>query len=138
MRRCRARGAAELIDAVQEFADAADIDAHSASRIPGAVVIQGTDTIEETAWCDDLLVASDRPVVVTRAMRGPRMPGADGPANLLASTIVAASDEACGPGMLAVLNDEMHAARFVSLRARNLLSFLLRSAGHTPRRPLHP
>jgi L-asparaginase len=131
-------GAAELIEAVPAIADVAEVIAHSALRIPsasltfddlihlaalldarfaegvdGAVVIQGTDTIEETAWFLDLLVASDRPVVVTGAMRGPQMPGADGPANLLASTIVAASDEARGLGALAVLNDEVHAARFV-------------------------
>jgi len=131
-------GAAELVAAVPGLADVADIAAHSALRIPGAslvfddlirlaelldarfaegvdgaVVIQGTDTIEETAWFLDLLVASDAPVVVTGAMRGPQMPGADGPANLLAATIVAASGRARGLGTLVVLSDEVHAARFV-------------------------
>lgn len=148
-------GAAELIDAVPELAGVADIDAHSASRIPGAsltldelvrlaalleerlaggvdgaVVIQGTDTIEETAWCLDLLVGSDRPVVVTGAMRGPQMPGADGSANLLASTIVAASEEARCLGALVVLNDEVHAARFVGKSHTGLPSaFASPSAG---------
>ncbi|HLT28092.1 MAG TPA: asparaginase [Zeimonas sp.] len=131
-------GAAELVEAVPALADVADVVAHSALRIPsasltfddlihlaallearlgndvdGAVVIQGTDTIEETAWFLDLMIASDAPVVVTGAMRGAQMPGADGPANLLASTIVAASEAARGLGALAVLNDEVHAARFV-------------------------
>jgi len=130
-------GAAELVAAVPGLADVADIAAHSALRIPGAslvfddlirlaelldarfaegvdgaVVIQGTDTIEETAWFLDLLVASDAPVVVTGAMRGPQMPGADGPANLLAATIVAASGRARGLGTLVVLSDEVDAARF--------------------------
>jgi L-asparaginase len=46
-------------------------------------------------------------------MRNPTLPGADGPANLLAATQVAVSDAARGLGTVVVLNDEIHAARFV-------------------------
>lgn len=61
---------------------AAVIDDHFLKGIDGAVVIQGTDAIEETAYVLDLLVKSDKPVVVTGAMRSPEAPGPNGRFNL--------------------------------------------------------
>lgn len=77
------------------------------------LVSQGTDTLEETAFALDLLWDRDEPVVFTAAMRNPSLPGADGPANLLAAVRCALSPAVRGLGVLVCVNDEVHAARFV-------------------------
>jgi L-asparaginase len=129
---------ADLVRSVPQLAGIADIEVHTYSQKPGAsltlddlvriatlidkrlsddysgvVLVQGTDTIEETAFVLNALVASNKPVVVTGAMRGAAAPGADGPANLLAAAIVACSTRAHGLGTVVVLNDEVHAAHYV-------------------------
>lgn len=100
--------------------DFADIDelAHVASKAfaasaVGAVVTQGTDTIEEVAYHLDLHHAADEPLIITGAMRNPTMAGADGAANVLGAILTAADPAARGRGVLVVLNDEIHAARRV-------------------------
>jgi L-asparaginase len=83
-----------------------------ADGVDGVVVTQGTDNIEEASFAIDLLVDDARPVVFTGAMRNPSLVGADGPANVRAAVIVAASSRARGIGTLVVMNDDVHAARF--------------------------
>jgi L-asparaginase len=87
-----------------------------AAGVDGIVIVQGTDTIEVTAYVLDILTARDTPIVVTGAMRAPHQPGADGPANLLAAIRTAASPNCRGLGALVVMNDEIHAARYVTKR----------------------
>lgn len=126
--------ASDLVAAVPALADVAELSVHTLRTTPGAwlrpwdvlevvrwaqdradgaegvVLVQGTDTIEETAYLVDLHWGRPEPVVVTGAMRSPAAPGADGPANLLAAALVAADRGSRDLGALVVLADEVHAA----------------------------
>jgi L-asparaginase len=104
-------GASLTIDDLEMLAQL--IESELSGDVDGAVIIQGTDTIEETGFALDCLVDSEKTIVVTGAMRGAEAAGADGPANLLASSLVAADPSSATRGTLIVLNDEIHAARFV-------------------------
>ncbi len=97
-------------------------DAAVAAGATGVVVVQGTDSMEETAYLLDLLWRHDAPLVVTGAMRNPGLPGPDGAANLTAALTAAASPQCAGMGALVLLNDELHAARYVAKRHTSLPS----------------
>ncbi|MEU2611687.1 asparaginase domain-containing protein [Micromonospora sp. NPDC007271] len=96
---------------VLDLVDAAG--AAVAAGATGAVITQGTDSLEETAFLADLVWPHPAPLVITGAMRNPTLAGPDGPANLLAAARVAAAPAARDLGVLVAFNDEIHAARFV-------------------------
>ena len=85
-----------------------------ADGIDGVVITHGTDTLEETAYFLDLTLPNTIPVVVTGAMRSSNEIGSDGLYNFRNAILVAATDESYGKGVLVVMNDEIHTARFVT------------------------
>jgi L-asparaginase len=82
--------------------------------VKGIVVTHGTATLEETAYFLHLTVKSDRPVVVTGAMRPPSAIGTDADLNLIDAIRLAATPEAAGRGVLTILNNEIQSARDVT------------------------
>jgi glutamin-(asparagin-)ase len=82
--------------------------------VDGIVVTHGTDTLEETAYFLNLVVHSDKPIVVVGAMRPGTALSADGALNLLNAVTVAASADAKGKGVLVTMNDEIQSGRDVS------------------------
>ncbi|MFD1421145.1 asparaginase [Lactiplantibacillus songbeiensis] len=82
--------------------------------IDGVVVTHGTDTLEETAYFLDLTLPNELPVVVTGAMRSANEIGSDGLHNLETAIQTASTPDAADKGVLVVMNDEIHSARYVT------------------------
>ncbi|MGW1598293.1 asparaginase [Streptomyces sp. NPDC002343] len=83
-----------------------------ALRTADAVVVTaGTKSLEELAYFLDLTVRSPKPVVVTGSMRPSNVFGADGPANLYNSVVLAASGRTRCFGTVVEFNNEILAAR---------------------------
>jgi L-asparaginase len=109
----------ELLGAIPELDEIAELRVEQLSNVPGvnltpqamlsalakasaglghgAVITQGTDTIEETAELARLTWAHDEPLAITGAIRPGGSTGSDGPRNLLDAVTLAASGHRLGP-----------------------------------------
>lgn len=85
--------------------------------LDGVVITHGTNTLEETAYFLTLVLKTDRPVVLTGAMRPASALSGDGDLNLYQAVQVAASPSAVGAGVLVVLNGAILAGRDVTKTA---------------------
>ncbi|MDE3173181.1 MAG: asparaginase [Gemmatimonadota bacterium] len=87
------------------------IAAHLARpEVQGVVLAHGTDSLEESAYLMARSLDSEKPIVFTGAMRTSSDLGWDGPANLGAAVLTAASAEARGLGVLVVMGDRIFSA----------------------------
>lgn len=82
--------------------------------VDGVVWIQGTNSLEETAFFLNVTVRSDKPVIVVGSQRPFTGISTDAHLNLVNAVRVAASAEARGKGVVAVTNGEINAARDVT------------------------
>lgn len=96
----------KLAQRVNQLLEQRDVD--------GIVVTHGTDTLEETAYFLNLVVKSNKPVVLVGSMRPPTAMSADGRLNLYRACILAGTKSAMGKGVLVMLNDTIHSGRDVT------------------------
>lgn len=130
----------QLIEAVPELADIANVTGEQVFQIPsedftdehllqlarrvssllksdkvdGVVITHGTDTLEETGFFLNLVVHSDKPVVMVGAMRPATALSADGALNLYNAVVLAGSASSKGKGVFISMNDEIYTARDAS------------------------
>ena len=85
-----------------------------ADNYDGVVITHGTDTLEETAYFLDTMEIPHMPIALTGAMRSSNELGSDGVYNYLSALRVACDDKSADKGVLVVMNDEIHAAKYVT------------------------
>lgn len=85
----------------------------SEDEICGVVVTHGTDTLEETAYFLNLVIKTEKPIVLTGAMRPVTATSADGPQNLYQAVALASSEAGRNKGVLVVFSDTIYGARDV-------------------------
>jgi L-asparaginase len=83
----------------------------------GLVITHGTNTLEETAYFLNLVLKTDRPVVIVGSMRPASAMSADGYLNVVNAVRVAADPASRGLGCLVVMNDTIFSARDVTKNA---------------------
>ena len=84
--------------------------------VDGVVITHGTDTLEETSFFLNLVIRSDKPIVVVGSMRPGTAMSADGALNLYDAVVLAATPSARGKGVFVMMNDEILSGRDAAKR----------------------
>lgn len=80
-------------------------------EIDGVVVTHGTDTLDETAYFLTLTLNTDKPVVITGAMRPATATSADGPYNLYQAVCLAVCPQAKKQGVMGLFSNTIYSGR---------------------------
>jgi len=100
------------------------------ANVDGIAITHGTDTLEETSYFLQLVIKSDKPVVMTGSMRPSTAMSADGPLNIYNAVAVAADPKARGRGVLVVVDDDIHSAHdIVKTHTTDVATFSSKEAG---------
>lgn len=81
------------------------------NTIDGIVVTHGTDTLDETAYYLTLTIHTNKPVVITGAMRPATATSADGPYNLYQAISLACHKEAKNQGVMGLFSNTIYSGR---------------------------
>jgi len=113
------------------FRLARDVESSLATdTVVGAIVLHGTDTLAETAYMCDLVIDSDKPVVLTGSMRYYSESGYDGIRNLANSVRACLLPLPPGVGACIMMTDRIFSAReAVKVNSLNVDAFESREAG---------
>ncbi len=84
--------------------------------VNGVVITHGTDTLEETSFFLNLVVRTEKPIVMVGSMRPGTAMSADGMLNLYNAVVLAGSPSARGKGVLVAMNDDILSGRDASKR----------------------
>ena len=84
------------------------------NKIDGVIITHGTDTLEETAYMMDLVVKTEKPIVIIGAMKTSSDPDWDGPKNLTDAIHICLNQNSKELGVLVCLNGEINAASEVT------------------------
>jgi len=75
--------------------------------VTAIVITHGTDTMEETAYFLNLVVKSDKPVILVGSMRPSTAISAEGPVNIYDGVACAVSPESKGKGVMIMMDDKI-------------------------------
>ncbi|WP_319541574.1 asparaginase [uncultured Pseudodesulfovibrio sp.] len=113
------------------FQLARDVEATlNEESVIGAIVLHGTDTLVETAYMCDLVIDSDKPIILTGSMRYYSESGYDGIRNLTNGIRACMLPLPSGVGACILMTDRIFSAReAVKVNSLNVDAFESREAG---------
>ncbi len=97
--------------------------------ICGAVVLQGTDSLDEMSYLHHLMLPCEKPVVFSGSMKSGNELYVDASGNLLGAIELASSDLSAGHGVMVYFDETIHSARDVEKHHANKMGAFVSPGG---------